>query len=299
VSGSSETNTNTNKNYKWRADRKHEISVMLRTVGSSQDRKVELKCDFAHSPDFHYLKWNAKLHMTPLPKFTSHQYSTCLKGELIYPNSPISASSVYDKKVKGEMKITWAPTPECPASSSSNFLIATLQAERSGRQLEQEIDINEYWQCKQSLKPVGCQNYLAKAGEMKKYVVNIDYKNIPVVVQNMTSKLFWALKNKYFWQTDIAQIKVHNPEDKIKAIIRLDPFTDRHLNITVKTPRENVTMYDIPLPFYVRPLNVKRSTMKQYYENTMFGRDAPVCEVSEGRVKTFDDAEFGLRLSTC
>jgi anti-sigma28 factor (negative regulator of flagellin synthesis) len=108
-----------------------------------------------------------------------------------------------------------------------------------------------------------------------------------------------ALKYKYFWQTDVAQIKVQNPSDKIKAIIRVDPYTNRHLNITVKTQRENVTMYDIPLPFYIRPLNVKRSTMKQYYENGLFGKDAPICEINENRVKTFDEAEFGFRLGTC
>jgi hypothetical protein len=297
---SSESSADERKNgkYSWKADRKHEISILMKTIGGGTERKVEAKCDFSYSPALHFMKWSGKVHVSPLPRFSSHPYSTCFKGEIVYPKAPNSASSVYDKQIKGEMKVNWSPSQEC-TSESTGYIRATLQAERSGMQLEQETDNFQYWQCRKSLRPVACQKYLSQASELKKYILNLDYKDVPMVVRNVTNKLWLALKHKYFWQTDIAQIDVRNPTDKIRAVFRVDPTTDRRLNITVKTPRENVTMYDTPLPFYVRPLNVKRSLTKQYYENTLFGKDAPICEISDSRVKTFDEAEFGLRLGTC
>jgi hypothetical protein len=294
----SQEQTGTSSNPK--ANMKHELLFTLKTIGGAHEREIKLQTDLKYSPYLELVKINGKLHVSPMPKFSSSPLSTCFKGEILYPQTPMTTKSIYDKKVQGELKINWVPSGDCTYdSSSSSYIKATLQAERSSQQLQDETNDFEYWQCRKSQKPMACQAYLAKAGELKKYVVNVDYKDVPMGVRNFTSKLWRAMKYRYFWQSDVAEIKVHNPEDKIKAIFRLDPFTDRLLNITVKTPKENVTMYDVPLPFYMRPLNMKRSIFKQYYENTLFGRNAPMCEISESRVKTFDEAEFGFRLGTC
>lgn len=257
---------------------------------------MKLVTELSYSKFLHFLKLSGKCHVSKLPKFTSHPYTTCFKAEMLYPKTPNSVSDTYENKVFGEMKINWSPSTDCQDNA---YIKASLQAERSSKQLKEESDDYEFWQCRKSNSPVACQSYLNKAGQLKKYILNVDYKDVPVSVKNITMKLWRALKYKYFWQTDVAQIKVHNPEDKIKAIIRIDPFNDRRLNITVKTCKENVTMYDIPVPFHLRPLNLKRSIMNQMYEDVMFGKDAPVCEVSSDRVNTFDNAEFSFRMGNC
>lgn len=303
-SGSASSESTSHGSSSIKATRKHEIFFTAKTIGGSQQqREFKFQTELKYSPSLQYMKLAGKVHMSPMPKFTKTPISTCFKAELLYPEAPMSAVSAFNKKVQGELKVNWVPSHDCSyddVSTSSSYIRATMQAERSSKQLQEETDDADYWQCRQSQqRPMACQAYLAKAGELKKYIVNLDYKDVPVGVRNVTAKLWRALKYRYFWQTDVAAIAVHNPQDRIKAIIRVDPYTNRHLNITVKTPTENVTMYDIPLPFTVRPLNLKRSVFKQYYENTVFGRNAPMCEVSESRVKTFDQAEFGFRLGSC
>lgn len=272
-----------NRNSEMRATRKHELFATLKTIGGSVEREIKFQTELKYSPNLEFLKLNGKFHMSPLPKLTTHAYSTCFKAEILYPKAPMSAASAYEKKVHADLKVNWAPSADCSpeGSSSTNYIKATLQAERSSQQMMEETDDAEYWQCRKSQKPVACQRFLGKMGELKKYVLNLEYSELPVVLRNLTNKAWRFLKYKYFWQTDVAQIKVHNTEGKIKAIFRLDPFTNRHFNLTVKTPKENVTMYDVPLPFYVRPLNMKRSVFKQYYENSVFGRNAPICEINE------------------
>jgi hypothetical protein len=114
---------------------------------------------------------------------------------------------------------------------------------------------------------------------------------------NVTSKLFRFAKHHYYYQTDVADIHVRNPEGKIQAEIRVNPHSMRHLNITVKTPTQNVTMRDIPLPIRIRPLNVKTSTHERVMRH--FGL-SPVCKVHTNRyIETFDEQKIRLPLTTC
>jgi len=113
-----------------------------------------------------------------------------------------------------------------------------------------------------------------------------------VAAKNITNKLFLLLKNYYFWQTDIAQINVRNPQDKFKAIIRIDPQTFQRINITVKTPCENTTFKDLPLPMKLSGFNVKNS----WSWNNQF---TDTCHVSSNKIETFDNVEYKVPMTTC
>ena len=118
--------------------------------------------------------------------------------------------------------------------------------------------------------PIECEDYLKIAGSMKKLDVEIEYQNVPVEVKNVTRKFFNLFKNYvYYWNTDVADINVRNPEGKIRASFVLDRESSRRLNVTVKMPHENVTMIDIPVPVKLVPLNIKNRYAESFLESVV------------------------------
>ncbi len=57
---------------------------------------------------------------------------------------------------------------------------------------------------------------------------------------------------------------VNNPKNKVVAKLTIDPESLQRVNITIKTPRENVTMRYVPVPLRLAPLNTHRSIVSTY-----------------------------------
>jgi hypothetical protein len=267
----------------------------LRMEAEARSRKVSVELVHHYDPTERYSKVSAKINRSPVPSIPE-PWTGCFNAEMMLPKKPYKVSEVDDKEIVGNAKFTWGAR----SCESDNLISLKIKGEQSKEQIEyynRDPEYQMYENCNdQSLcSPISQKEYLNEISPLLKYTVDLEYRNVPIVVKNITNKAYLCLKNYYFWQTDIAQILVRNPEDKIKAVIRIDPMTLQRVNVTIKTPTENATMKDLPLPMRFAPINPKSSS--QWWSTDSGFTD--VCHVSSNKVQTFDDVEYRVPMSTC
>jgi len=127
-----------------------------------------------------------------------------------------------------------------------------------------------------------------------KYHVDINYNNVPFFIQNYTNKVFNLLKHHFYEQSDVSQIMIRNPEKKIRAIVTIDPIHKQYINITIRTPKENTLIHDIPTPFLAL-LKSRRSHIKNVWEQDseqMLNFDESESEYKQYNRETEFDTEY-------
>jgi len=186
------------------------------------------------------------------------------------------------------------------------------RVERSRQQMDWERrqgDFQQYRSTKCQNKawcsPLAQEDFVEKIGQMLKYRVDIDYQNVPTAVQNMTNKLYRALKHYYYWQTDVDQL-VQNPTNKIRAEFVLDAQTKQRLNITLQTPKESIKIQDLPLSQPLGVMNQKQSMSEQLREYVSDDENVNECSITgknglqrRSQVETFDGTKFTAPFSNC
>jgi len=241
------------------------------------------------------------------------QWQACLDAELMFPDRPQFTEQVRDKKVVAQAQLRWGQT-----CNSQNYIQVTTQAERSRQQMQWERDMSEYkqytskQQCQNNkgrCSPLTQEDFVEKIGQMLKYRVDIDYQNVPQSVQNATNKLYRALKYYYYEQTDVDQINVRNGENKIRAELVLDAQSKQRLNVTIKTPKENMIIQDLPLSRPLFTVNQKQSLADQlrgYYNQEDEDEDQTQCSITgktgsqrRSQVETFDGTKFTAPFTNC
>jgi hypothetical protein len=277
--------------------RKHGFSLKLKKRISGTPKTVgELTCGYKHNSGMEFNRFECEAVLTDAPR----EYNKIFFNiESIFPSTPYKFSDIEGKKVtiRSELKF-----------GQEGSIVLKAEAKRSQEQAYEEMYDREYYECKRFEEensrfksPIECEDYLKTAGSMKKLDVEIEYQNVPTEVKNVTRKLFNLFKNKiYYWNTDVAEINVHNPEGKIRATFVLDRESRRKLNITVKMPHENVTMIDVPVPIKLVPLSIKDkyaySLLESVTEDDFY---SPVCKVKTDYIKTFDGRRYSVPLTTC
>jgi len=196
--------------------------------------------------------------------------------------------------------------------NSQNYIQMTTRAERSRQQMDWERRQGDFQQYRSSkcqnkawCSPLAQEEFVEKIGQMLKYKVDIDYQNVPSTVQNITNKLYRALKHYYFWQTDVDQL-VQNPSNKIRAEIVLDAQTKQRLNITLQTPKESIKIQDLPLSQPLGAMNQKQSMSEQLRQYVAQDQNPSECSITgknglqrRSQVETFDGTKFTAPFTNC
>jgi len=269
-----------------------------------------LNMEWSHLIDLRsrYGKVNMKFHRQhPEP------FQTCFDAEMMYPEEPEFVNEVKDKKIVAHAQLRWGQT-----CNDQNYVQVTTQAERSRQQMSMERDYSEYKQynkksdCQSNkawCSPLTQEDFVEKIGHMMKYRMDIDYQNVSPYYYNVTNKFYRALKHYYYWQTEVDQINVQNPENKIRAEFVLDAQTKQRVNVTIKTPKENIMIQDLPLSQPIMVLNQKQSFGEQfrdYVNNEDESDDRQECSITgksgyqrRSQIETFDGTKFSAPFSNC
>jgi hypothetical protein len=293
------------REYQVKSGYKTQVNVELHSGSNS---KVNLELAHVYDAKERYGRVNMKLH-----RQQPEQWQACLDAEMMFPERPQFANEVKDKKVLGNAQLRWGQT-----CSGQNFVQVTAQAERSRQQTQWERELSDYkqynakQQCQNNkgwCSPLTQEDFVERIGQLLKYRVDIDYQNVPPQVKNATNKLYRALKHYYFWQTDVDQVNVQNPENKIRAELVLDAQTKQRLNVTIKTPKENIMIQDLPLRQPIMALNQKQSFADQlrgYVNQEDEDEDKAQCSVTgktgwqrRSQVETFDGTKFSAPFTNC
>jgi hypothetical protein len=279
--------------------RKHGFSLKLKKRISGAPKLVgELNCGYKHTDRMEFNRFECEAVMTDAPQAFS---KVCFNIESVFPKTPYKFSDIEGKKIAIFSEVKFGRT------CSEGSIVLKAEAKRSQEQAYEEMYDEKYYECKRFEEegsryksPIECYDYLKSAGAMKKLDVEIEYQNVPVEVKNATRKLFNLFKNYvYYWNTDVADINIRNPEGKIRATFVLDEKSHRKLNITVKMPQENVTMIDVPVPVKLIPLNIKSRYSSSLFESFSDESVLPICKVKTDYIKTFDGRRFSAPMTTC
>jgi hypothetical protein len=277
---------------------KQSLTNNIRVDVQSGSRKFVFDLNHLYDMAGRYGKFNVKLARSPVPE-DNQPFMICLDSESLFPNVPMVTREVNDDKVLTSAKFTWGRTCE-----SRNFISVKSKASKSRMQQNYEHETPEYrtyekCQDQSWCSPVSQNEYLNEVSDLMKYNIDIDYNNVPIEVQNYTNKLFIMLKHHFYENVDIAQMMVRNPENKIRVDVTIDPVTKQHINVTIKTPKENTTIYDIQTPFVLTPVNTKQSYGKGLLDTFNEDSTTATCHISSRKVSTFDKVEYSVPLSTC
>jgi len=279
----------------------YQTQVRLEMQAGS-NRKVQIECTHLYDSKQRYSQVQMKLQ-----RQRPDQWEACLDAELMFPEKPQFSEDVKEKKVLANAQLKWGQSCQ-----SQNYIKLTTRAERSRQQMEWERRQSDY----QQYRPNKCQNkawcsplaqeeFVQKIGQMLKYRVEIDYQNVPQTVQNVTNKLYRALKHYYFWQTDVNQM-VQNQQNKIRAEIVLDAQTRQRVNVTLNTPKETIQIQDMPLQQPLGVMNQKQSMSEQLREYINDDENQGECSITgktgyqrRSQVQTFDGTKFSAPFSNC
>jgi hypothetical protein len=150
-------------------------------------------------------------------------------------------------------------------------------------------------------------NYKRQTSFLNKFELEAEYKLKPAA-QTMFSRAFETLKANNYWNT---QVQLNNKDSErsqqqgqVKATLIIDPITQRHANVTVRTQSQAVRIESMELPGQIRPFPLIRQADKSSHSvQQLFSRWAvgmrAECSVDGRRVQTFDNTEYDAPLSRC
>jgi hypothetical protein len=113
------------------------------------------------------------------------------------------------------------------------------------------------------------KQYKKRTPFLNKFDVVAEYKLQPKM-QSLVSKCFEALKIANYWNTNteeqqnyqLQQQQEGRNSGKLYATVVIDPISQKHCNISVKTPTQAVRIQQVELPTQIRPFPLVRKTEK-------------------------------------
>lgn len=303
-------NLDTLRNIQPRNPTKHQIQLEIITRSSSNPRRFAFDSLIKCGSYLRFCRFSTRFERSAIPRVTEQPFKLAFEGETIFPVAPFTFSELVGKKAVAWFKLNWGPSFE-----SNNFVRFNVIGERSQQQIQFERSSPEYQYYNElSMEqdddfylnsPVSQYRHIYRFAQLLQYRLNLEYNQVPEVFQNYANYVFRYFKNQYFWQTNVNQFNVQNPENRIQAFLNIDPVNKNYFNFTFRTPQENVQFQDVPIrfPLSVSPVNVRHSTpvlsfLDSIRGYTPFSRQ-PVCQVNSRFIETFDNVRYTVPLSNC
>jgi hypothetical protein len=302
----------------------HSLQVLINSEGneSPDTWTTRILLGLMYTTDGRYTKviagMNSKLPVLP-KKF-------CLTGTMtmpernnmwfITPQQPLT-----DKPVQGNLEASWGD--EC---GQEKYLKIRTRLQKSKEQMEIEkndlydengIPVPEevagqvregealfkslYKQCEEDRQRGAfftkeCVDFIIKYTDLLRLKFDIEYKNVSRPIRGILHRLERiATQRLFYWNTDIVDVDVRNPENRISGVIE---FAADHSEVDIKyqTPHSNVSLINLDLPMSVLP----RSAFIPWTYSRLWGLSQPIqCTLTGPKINTYDDNSDEMPLSQC
>jgi hypothetical protein len=249
----------------------------------------------------------------------------CLTGDLqgpertgmwfLTPQQPMN-----NKSIQGNLEMSWGD--DC---GSDKYVKLRMRMQKTNEQLEIESndlydengipvpaevasEVREgeglfqslYKQCEEDRK-VGaffsqeCVEFVIRYTDLNRLKFDVEFKDVSRPIRGILHKLERLAKGAYYWNTEVQDVDIKNPENRINAVVELS--ADRsHLDIKYQTPKANVSMINLDLPAEIMP----PSAFFPWTYSRLFGLSMPIsCTLSGPKISTFDDVSDEMPLSQC
>jgi hypothetical protein len=302
----------------------HSLQILINSEGneSPDTWTTRMLLGVLYTTDGRFTKvfagMNSKLPVLP-KKF-------CLTGEMRMPDRNAMwfitpQQPLIDKPVQGNLEASWGD--DC---GQEKFIKIRTRLQKSKEQSEIEkndlydengIPVAEevagqvregqglfkslYKQCEEDRQRGAfftkeCVDFIIKYTDLLRLKFDVEYKNISRPIRGILHKLERiATQRLFYWNTDILDIDVRNPENRLSGVIE---FAADHSQVDIKyqTPHSNVSMMNLDLPMAVLP----KSAFIPWTYARLWGLSQPIqCTLTGPKINTFDDNSDEMPLSQC
>jgi len=293
--------------YQPRQQYKHALKLQVQTIGGPKEFKAQ--CEVAAHCDDKLQACQVKVD-AQRSEMNSEQQKWTLKAQaqLVMPETVNSVEEIEQLSQKNNK---FACKAECQWGADQkqqiNIRIQGEQVQRSAwRQLQQQQPGQQQQQRGQQQ-----QNRLKRrTAFLNKFDMECQYNQLKPSTQNAFGRALELAKSAYFWnsKSQLIQAGQHSgsgsqSSGKVLLSMIIDPVTQMHANITVKTPSQLVRLQQIELPVQARPFPLVRQNAQSIqsigqYISRQEVQNRAECTVDGKRVDTFDNQDYDQRLST-
>lgn len=280
--------------YQPRKQYKHGLKVTVLTIGGDKEfranAEVQAYCD-------------AKLQVCQVKmdaqrsKIGGEQQRWIMqaKAQLVMPETVSSTAEM--ALLMAEKNAKFVCKAECQWGADQK---QQIQIRIKGEQVQRSLGLRQQQQLKR------------RSAFLNKFDMEAQYVGLKPSTQNVFLQALELLKSAYYWNTNSELIPFNQRQQqqggsqekgKILATMVIDLITQKHANISVKTPSQLVRLQQIQLPIQLRPFPLVRQNAQSIRSIGQFiGRQELMsraeCTVDGDLVNTFDSQEYGSPLST-
>lgn len=286
------------------APTQHQIKIQIESTDSSSPRKFQFETFAKCGEQMRFCQLSTKFERSAMSSVNVRPFQFCFDAETLFPQSPFQFRDLAGKKAIAQFKANWGQ--DC--QSSQKFARLNVVAQRSQDQVQFERQSPEYQLLNEESSdltlnsPVFQYQHVNKFAELLEYKYELQYNEVPEFVQEYTNYFFRFLKQYFFYQTEVDQINVRNPDQKVRGILSLHPWNRGYFNFTVNTPSESTIFRDIPIrpAFSLAPVNIRSNQpmFSMLRSMTPFA-NRPMCSVNSRFIDTFDSVRYTVPLTTC
>jgi hypothetical protein len=272
----------------------HSLKMSAQTVGGQQECKAQMQVQSKCDSKFQYCKLEIDAEKSPAQngngKWTLNSKIQVVRPESVSSISELSELSDKNAKFVCQMETQWG------TSQLKQELKVQIQGEQAKKQ---------QWRQHEEDQSRTDKYYKRRTSFLNKFDLEADYKLSPEM-QNAFGRALEALKSYNFWNTQskLQHSQGEQRNGQVYATLIIDPITQKHANVSVKTPSQLVRIESMELPCNVRPFSLVRPLEKSTHSvsqlvNRWSVKSRAECQVDGRRVETFDDVVYSSPISTC
>ncbi|VDK58799.1 unnamed protein product, partial [Cylicostephanus goldi] len=260
---------------------KHRLHLRVENVDTMRHYgEVEMVtiCD----EELRYCKLNVEGKRTPMLHDERNEWRFNTKIQFLLPHMPKTLKELKEqvhREIQGLVEMKWG-------EDQWNELKMKIQLEQDKHQrrwlklLEKEH------------KGLNAYELLLKAARLNQLKTVVEYKLTPFY-EHLFERVYNFLRGYTFWNCRVT--KVTSERNRLFFKLNVDPVSRNLINFVLKTPYEQMELYDFYVPRLYLP-SIARRTLRDIRDEMVKER---VCEVKSTKVRTFDDVVFRAPLTNC
>jgi len=282
---------------------KHGVKIEAKCVGGDSDCKAEMMIEAQCNPLVRVCKFKLEAERTTFNDETGSKWELAAKAEVMCPDTVASVEQLSELNERNGRLIAQA---EAEWGSKNG-----AEKQHLGLRIHGEQAMKKEWsqvQALESRRSPGAKSAIQRhMNFLNKFDFDAEFKLRPTT-QAYFRSWFNALKSANYFNTYSIPLESSNRqqnEGRVRATLIIDPISQRHANVTVRTPSEAVRIETMDLLVQARPFQLIRRNndkvthsvgqMLRGYEQ----RSRAECTVDGRRVDTFDDVEYKAPIGKC
>lgn len=297
---------------------KHQLKLTAQTEGGAKRFQAEAKIDGACDYRFKYCKAFVQADRTPMYEGEQSQWVLKSKIQTLMPER-VSSVQQLQQGQDGKRQQKFVCQAECQwgTQERQQKLNVRIQGERvEKRQWRQHIEQIGQQGGNDQQHQQAIMHYQKRTAFLNKFDCQAEYKLSPQM-QNVFQRAFETLKAYNFWNTQSKPNSINSINDgalqqqgqgeqgRMYATLVIDPITQKHANISVKTPQQQCRIESMQLPIQIRPFPLVRQQQKQthsvgqLFQQLSGSSGRAECRADGKRVDTFDNVLYKAPISKC